>query len=311
MMVFLSTVCFRRLRIVKLKQTLTFKARKDYIMSMPVTGTNSQNNVTSTNDTSSVSQETTKNLLSGQGIAGSSYVNASDNTSTAPSVLSASQEKTIDKLLTERLGIRDSDLRDLLKLLISAFAQLNNTQRMTDLTALQGLVEACKAKIEQMKTAADAQYDAAQKQAIGQIVGGALSIVISGVSLAGTAYYAKGLNGGLQKEFTMGAETIIKNTPAQCDAYIKAFQALGGLAQPLSGISTGVGSLKAAEDTYAKSAAEIQQEQLNLTMEIMRKALDQCSSSKKELMDAIQQMIQFIQQLIQQAAATEKTIVQA
>ena len=296
---------------MKLKQTLTFKARKDYIMSMPVTGTNSQNNVTSTNDTSSVSLETTKNLLSSQGIAGSSYVNASDNTSTAPSVLSASQEKTIDKLLTERLGVRDSDLRDLLKLLISAFAQLNNTQRMTDLTALKGLVEACKEKIDKMKTAADAQYDAAKKQAIGQIVGGALSIVISGASLAGAAYFARGLNGGLQGFNQETNQAIIKYTPEQCDAYMKAFQALGGMAQPLSGITTGAFSLNAAEDTYAKSAAEIQQEQLNLTMEIMRKALDQCSSSKKELMDAIQQMIQFIQQLIQQACATEKTIVQA
>ena len=279
-------------------------------MNMSVTGTSQQNNVTSTNDTSSVSQETTKNLLSGQGIAGSSYVNASDNTSTALSVFSAPQEKTIDKLLTERLGIRDSDLRDLLKLLISAFAQLNNTQRMTDLTALKGLVDACKEKIEKMKTAADAQYDAAKKQAIGQIVGGALSIAISGASLAGAAHYAKGLNGGLQEEVITNAGTIIENTPAQCDAYMKAFQALGGLAQPASGITTGIFSLIAAKDTKAKSAAEIQQEQLNLTMEIMRKALDQCSSSKKELMEAIQQMIQFIQQLIQQAA-TEKTIVQA
>ena len=280
-------------------------------MSMPVTGTNSQNNVTSTNDTSSVSQETTKNLLSGQGIAGSSYVNASDNTSTAPSVLSAAQEKTIDKLLTERLGIRDSDLRDLLKLLISAFAQLNNTQRMTDLTALQGLVEACKAKIEQMEIAAKGQYDAAQKQAWGQIIGGCISIGFSVVSLVGTGIHAKSL-GEIKGDFESTAKKFtaqLKQATHQAKAdFWKMFSGIG---QSLSGITTGAFSLKAAEDTYAKSAAEIQQEQLNLTMEIMRKALDQCSSSKKELMEAIQQMIQFIQQLIQQAAATEKTIVQA
>lgn len=296
---------------MKLKQTLTFKARKDYIMSMPVTGTNSQNNVTSTNDTSSVSQETTKNLLSGQGIAGSSYVNASDNTSTAPSVLSASQEKTIDKLLTERLGVRDSDLRDLLKLLIAAFAQLNNTQRMTDLTALQGLVEACKAKIEQMKTAAKEQYNAAMDQAIGQIVGGALSIGFSVASLVGTGIQAKSL-GEIKGDFENNAEKFTAQLDqAKHQAKAEFWKMFSGIGQSLSGITTGIGSLVSAKDTADKSAAEIQQEQLNLTMEIMRKALDQCSSSKKELMDAIQQMIQFIQQLIQQAAATEKTIVQA
>lgn len=280
-------------------------------MSMSVTGTSQQNNVTSTNDTSSVSQETTRNPLSGQGINGTSRGDVPENTGGLPSVLSASQEKTIDKLLTERLGVRDSDLRDLLKLLIAAFAQLNNTQRMTDLEALEGLVKACDEKIKNMKTAADAQYDAAQKQAWGQIVGGALSIVISGASLAGAAYFARGLNGGLQGFNQETNQTIIKCTPEQCDAYMKAFQAFGGMAQPVSGITTGISSLIAAEDTKEKSDAEIVQEQLNLTMEIMRKALDQCSSSKKELMEAIQQMIQFIQQLIQQAAATEKTIVQA
>lgn len=256
-------------------------------------------------------QGTKGNNLFGKGILGTSHGDVPENTGSLPNVLSVDQEKTIDKLLTERLGVRDSDLRDLLKLLIAAFAQLNNTQRMTDLVALQGLVEACKAKIDQMKIAAKAQYDAAKKQAIGQIVGGALSIAISGASLAGAAYYAKGLNGSLQKQVTEQNKVITKNTPAQCDANMKAFQAVGGMAQPVGGITTGITSWVAAGDTKEKSAAEIQQEQLNLAMEIMRKALDQCSSSKKELMEAIQQMIQFIQQLIQQAAATEKTIVQA
>ena len=154
-----------------------------------------------------------------------------------------------------------------------------------------------------MKTAAKEQYNAAMDQAIGQIVGGALSVGFSVASLVGTGIHAKSLG-----NFENTAE---KFTTQLDQAKADFWKMFSGIGQSLSGITTGIGSWVAAKDTADKSAAEIQQEQLNLTMEIMRKALDQCSSSKKELMDAIQQMIQFIQQLIQQAAATEKTIVQA
>ena len=79
-------------------------------------------------------------------------------------------------------SIKDSDLRELFKLLIMAFAQMISTQRESDLYNLSNLVNSFTTKIAEMKTAAEQQYDAAKTQAITSICMGGFTVLATCIS---------------------------------------------------------------------------------------------------------------------------------
>ena len=102
------------------------------------------------------------------------------------------EDKQFQKLVNTGLSaaepfikaVTDSDMRELLKLLIAVFAQMLTTQRQNDLLNLNNLMSSFEAKIKDMETSRDKQYDAAMTSAVTSIVMGFISL---GLTIAGTA----------------------------------------------------------------------------------------------------------------------------
>jgi hypothetical protein len=108
------------------------------------------------------------------------------------SLLVSSEDKKFQEQVNTALSaaepflkaVTDSDMRELMKLLIAVFAQLLTTQRENDLLNLNNLMSAFEAKIKKMEESRDKQYDAAMTQAITGIVMGAVSLTMTSIGTA-------------------------------------------------------------------------------------------------------------------------------
>ena len=97
---------------------------------------------------------------------------------------------TAQSIVNSYKSVTDFDVRELMKLLIQAFAELMSTQRQADLNTLTGIVNTLAEKIDAMEDAKSAQFKSTLASAIGSIVAGSLSV---GLALGSAAASSVGL----------------------------------------------------------------------------------------------------------------------
>ena len=213
--------------------------------------------------------------------------------------------------------VTDGDMRELLKLLIAVLAQMLTTQRQNDLLNLNNLMSSFEAKIKDMKTSRDKQYSAAMTSAVTSIVMGfvslALTVVGTVIQMRSAANTIKGSK-DVSRELEEGTITEIK-----AQAKLKSLDVsnqpqftLGGAmtsgGQTASQMAQGIAGVVSANQQRDAKDADIKAEAEAMVMEIVRKAQEQNQSVAKSLTDAIMSLLSFIQQLIQNASQTERTI---
>ena len=195
-------------------------------------------------------------------------------------------------------AVTDGDMRELLKLLIAAFAQLMTTQREADLNNLNTLMKSFQSKIDEMENAKKEQYDAAIATAVTSIVCGAVSL---GLSILSTCMSVSALK--------KAGDTQMDQISAKTEAVLKNAQFVSTVADFSSKTGTGIGGISSAMYTENKMEADKQVEMMNMAMEIARKAREDNQSLAKVLMDAIMNLLSQLQQLNQNARQTEMQIV--
>ena len=217
-------------------------------------------------------------------------------------LLVSSEDKQFQKLVNTGLlaaepslkVVNDSDMRELLKLLIAVLAQMLTTQRQNDLLNLNNLMSSFEAKISDMEKSKDEQYKAAWTQAVVGIVMGAVSLTMTFV---GTAMQTRA-----------GYNSMANNTKLEADPQYTIGSALSQSSQFVNSIGNAIGTWCAAKDQQEAKEMDIKAEAEAMVMEIVRKAQEQNQSVAKSLTDAIMSLLSFIQQLIQNASQTERTI---
>ena len=249
------------------------------------------------------------------------------------SLLAASEDKQFQRLNNTALSasepflkaVTDGDMRELLKLLIMAFAQLITTQRENDLLNLNNLMSAFQAKIKDMETSRDKQYKAAITQAVTGIVMGAVAL---GLTIAGTAMQMRSASNTMNENKAIDAnnqQLLDKHKAGQITSqeFKTCFKKLADIAtqsqfmiggamtsggQAASQIAQGIAGVVSAYQQRDAKDADIAAEAEAMVMEIVRKAQEQNQSTAKALMDFINNLLSMIQQLIQNASQTERTI---
>ena len=188
-------------------------------------------------------------------------------------------------------AVTDSDMRELLKLLIAVFAQLMTTQRENDLLNLNNLMSSFAAKLKEMETSRDKKYDAAVAQAVASIVMGATSLVMTCVGTAMQMRAAK--------------NCMANHTKVETDRQYIAGSAVSQSAQTVSQIGQGIAGWVSAGRQKDAGLADEAAETQAMVMEVVRKAQEQNQSVAKALMDFINNLLSMIQQLNQNARQTE------
>ena len=236
------------------------------------------------------------------------------------SLLVSSEDKQFQKLVNTGLSaaepfmkaVTDSDMRELLKLLIAVFAQMLTTQRQNDLLNLNNLMSSFEAKIKDMETSRDKQYDAAMTSAVTSIVMGFISL---GLTVAGTAMQMRSAADTMKNNKTtlesfkaqeiseQGFKTQFRDVSAQSQFMIGGAMSSGG--QAASQMAQGIAGVVSAMQQKDAKDADIKAEREAMVMEIMRKAQEQNQSTAKALMDFINNLLSMIQQLNQNARQTE------
>jgi|GEM_PF-2758645 len=227
------------------------------------------------------------------------------------------------------------DIRDLMKLLIKAFAQFFQTQRALDLSTIEQIQAAMEAKINAMEEEKNEAYKAAMAQAIGSIVSGCMSVTAGLFSAAGglvqmgggigaqyklskPAKELKQLVSAGTKDVVDAAKSVFEATKAEADNITSithgigdSLSGVGNAINGFGGIATGVTGIIGAEAKKAEKEAQIEQTKQDAVLEILKKMQNDGSEQTKQLMDFIARILSMIQELQQSAAQTEKTIVQA
>ncbi len=208
-------------------------------------------------------------------------------------------------------SITDFDIRELMKLLIAAFSELKTADRERALNVLNATVSALETKIAAMETAKKEAYDAAIANAVGSIVSGALSV---GTSLAGGICSLKGLKEIKTQaaHFSGDGNKITKEAISAAGIMSNKYSIIG---QTLSGSAQGVGQMVSggagvASAIYSanKAEAEIEQTKADALLEILRQAQDQYNKGSDSLQQFIDKVLNIMQQLLQSAAQTEKSV---
>ena len=254
-----------------------------------------------------------------------------------PSILGSLLVSSEDKKFREQVNtalsaaepfmkaVTDSDMRELLKLLIAVFAQLMTTQRENDLLNLNNLMSSFEAKIKDMEASRDKQYDAAITSAVTSIVMGFVSL---GLTVAGTAMQMRSAANTMSANKTIEASnkqlslssdmhTISRevfrsnfkellNVAAQEQFILGGAMSSGG--QAASQVAQGIAGWVSAEQQKDAKDADIAAEAQAMVMEVVRKAQEQNQSTAKALMDFIMSLLSMIQQLNQNARQTEMQI---
>lgn len=212
------------------------------------------------------------------------------------------------------------DIRDLMKLLIKAFAQFFQTQRSIDLSNIEQIQQAIEAKIDAMEKEKDESYKAAMAQAIGSIVSGAVSVTAGLISAVGSgcsaigAFNAKGEIKSSLAGNNFANKAKLEEIKQGAQGWGKLGEGVDNLGKAtggLGGIATGITGIISAKHTAAAKDAQIEQIKQDAVLEILKKMQNDGSEQTKQLMDFIARILSMIQELQQSAAQTEKTIVQA
>lgn len=249
------------------------------------------------------------------------------------SLLVSSEDKQFQKLVNTGLSaaepslkvVNDSDMRELLKLLIAVFAQMLTTQRQNDLLNLNNLMSSFEAKIKDMEASRDKQYSAAITSAVTSIVMGFVSL---GMTVAGTAMQMRSaystmsqnkIDASFNKQLSLN-KGMNKLTEGQLNASMRKLAdasgqpqfILGGAmsagSQAASQVAQGIAGVVSADQQKDAKNADIKAEAEAMVMEIVRKAQEQNQSTAKALMDFINNLLSMIQQLNQNARQTEMQI---
>lgn len=209
-------------------------------------------------------------------------------------------------------SITDFDIRELMKLLVAAFAELKTADRERALNVLNSTVSALETKIAAMETAKEEQYKAAIANAIGSIVGGGLSVI---TSITAGVSSGKGLSNIRKKNNEAKFETAQKginynpnNSKSEDSRWSIAGQTLFSSSQGIGQIVSGAAGIFAAKYSEAKTEAEIMQTRADALLEILRQAQDQYTKGSDSLQQFIDKVLNIMQQLLQNAAQTEKSI---
>jgi hypothetical protein len=249
------------------------------------------------------------------------------------SLLVSSEDKKFQEQVNTALSatepfmkaVTDSDMRELMKLLIAVFAQLLTSQRQNDLLNLNTMMASFEAKIADMEKSKDEQYEAAWTQAVVGIVMGAVSLTMTSIGTAmqmRSAYSTMSQNkidASFNKQLSLN-KGMNKLTEGQLNASMRKladvtsqaqFQLGGAMtagSQAASQFAQGIAGVVSAMQQKDAKDADIAAEAQAMVMEVVRKAQEQNQSTAKALTDAIMSLLSFIQQLIQNASQTERTI---
>lgn len=197
-------------------------------------------------------------------------------------------------------AVTDSDMRELMKLLIAVFAQLLTSQRQNDLLNLNIMMASFEAKINDMEKSKDEQYEAAWTQAVVSIVMGAVSLAMTCI---GTAMQARSAYNTTQNNIKDGT-----NLSLESDKQFLWGGAMSQSSQFVGSIGNAIGTWCAAKDQQDAKEMDIKAEAEAMVMEVIRKAQEQNQSTAKALMDFINNLLSMIQQLNQNARQTEMQI---
>ena len=229
-------------------------------------------------------------------------------------------QKTTERMLSAAApfmnAVTDRDMRELLKLLIMAFAQLMTSQRESDLYNLNNMMQAFAAKLTEMGKAKDEQYKAAWNAAITGMIFG---IVTLGVTIAGT--YMQGAsatntmkeNAVIERAAKEAGDKLV-NGQLKMVSEQSLYQWGGALmagGKASSDIFNNLASIFSAGHSQKKAEADIRATAQDQLAEVLRKAQEQNQSTTRALLDYMNNLISMMQQLIQSARQTEMGIVQA
>lgn len=250
------------------------------------------------------------------------------------SLLVSSEDKKFQEQVNTALSaaepfmkaVTDSDMRELLKLLIAVFAQMLTTQRQNDLLNLNNLMSSFEAKLKEMENSKDKQYDAAMTSAVTGILMGFASLLMTAIGTgmqmrsAANTMSANEITEKMNKQLSLSSDmhNISKET-FRCSfkellnvATQEQFMRGGAISsggQAVSQAGQGIAGKIGAEQQKDAKDADIKAEAQTMVMEIVRKAQEQNQSTAKALMDFINNLLSMIQQLNQNARQTEMQIV--
>ena len=207
--------------------------------------------------------------------------------------------------VSETKKITDFDIRELMKLLIAAFAELRTADRDRALNVLNAVVAAFETKIEAMETAKEEQFKAAMASAIGQIVSGAASITMSGIGALAS------LKGPKQKTTNIFDSENTKQVIGQETSMTKSgilAEFLTSSAMPIGKIIDGFAGVAGATFSAAKTGADIEATRADQLLEVLKQAQDQYTKGNDSLQQFIEKVLSIMQQLLQSASQTEKAV---
>ena len=226
---------------------------------------------------------------------------------TADSIFTLNSMDQSGKVTTKKGTLSDFDLRELMKLLISTFGELRTADRERALNILTAVVAAIETKISAMEKERDAQFTAAVKQAVGQIVGG---IATGACAFAGGAFNLKGPKSKTEPIFKQKgddtSEVIGQKTTLSRSGVIGDM--VSGMAMPLGKIIEGSANIESAKSQVEATNARIEQTQADATIEVLKQAQEQYTKGNDSLQQFIDKVLNIMQQLLQSAAQTEKSV---
>ena len=213
--------------------------------------------------------------------------------------------------VSETKKMSDFDIRELMKLLIAAFSEIQTADRERALNVLTATVTALENKIDAMERAAKEQYNSAIASAVGQIVSGCVGTVMavgggicSGVGLLGKLANKTKFNtsnsSSLLSKFQMSKEAS--------KGWEIAGNTFSSASMPLGKIIEGSANVDAAKHGLAKSEADIDVAKEDALLEILKQAQDQYTKGSDSLQQFIDKILNIMQQLLQSASQTEKAV---
>ena len=207
-------------------------------------------------------------------------------------------QKAVENFLNSKI-FSDADMRELMKLLIKAFAQLLNSQRAIDLAAINIMIDAFNSKIEAMEQSRDAEYKAAMTEAITKIITGVLQVGMAIFSMIGAAGREKSASASA----TPGAAKVAGNEDDMNggDFLAQLIKAGGEFVEGASGMI-------AAGYKYDAASAKILAEKADAILKVVEKMLDSGSKNFDELKKAINDFLSTLKEILQGISSTEMQV---
>ena len=206
----------------------------------------------------------------------------------------------------------DFDIRELMKLLIAAFSEIQTADRERALNVLTATVTALENKIDAMERAAKEQYNSAIASAVGQIVSGCVGTVMAvGGGICSGVGLVRQRSGKTMGFATEGKGTTLDGfdvTKAPSSHWSNVGQTISGVSMPLGKIIEGSANADSAVHGLAKSEADIEATKADALLEILRTAQEQYKKGSDSLQQFIDKILNIMQQLLQSASQTEKAV---